>query len=56
MKKQVDGKPTEAHLFEYTTQLSVDPNDGNPKLVEPNRNGGRVRPRLNSNELVLKLF
>lgn len=27
MKKQVDGKPTEAHLFEYTSQLSVDPNE-----------------------------
>jgi chitin synthase len=32
MKKQVDGKDTVAHIFEYTTQLSVDPS---PQLVLP---------------------
>ncbi|KAG6891835.1 Chitin synthase, class 1, partial [Termitomyces sp. Mi166 len=32
MKKQVDGKDTVAHIFEYTTQLSVDPK---PQLVLP---------------------
>jgi chitin synthase len=32
MKKQVDGKDTVAHIFEYTTQLSV---DATPKLVLP---------------------
>jgi len=32
MKKQVDGKDTVAHIFEYTTQLSV---DATPKLILP---------------------
>ncbi|KAI0796852.1 chitin synthase [Abortiporus biennis] len=32
MKKQVDGKDTVAHIFEYTTQLSV---DATPSLVLP---------------------
>jgi chitin synthase len=32
MKKQVDGKDTVAHIFEYTTQISVDPS---PKLILP---------------------
>lgn len=32
MKRKVDGKDTVAHLFEYTTQLSVDPT---PALVTP---------------------
>ncbi|KAI0677055.1 glycosyltransferase family 2 protein [Trametes maxima] len=32
MKKQVDGKDTVAHIFEYTTQLSV---DASPQLVVP---------------------
>ncbi|KZT13058.1 glycosyltransferase family 2 protein [Laetiporus sulphureus 93-53] len=32
MKKQVDGKDTVAHIFEYTTQLSVDPT---PQLILP---------------------
>ncbi|EPQ27705.1 uncharacterized protein PFL1_04843 [Pseudozyma flocculosa PF-1] len=32
MKKKVDGKETVAHLFEYTTQLSVDPT---PALIQP---------------------
>ncbi|PWN43440.1 putative chitin synthase 1 [Ceraceosorus guamensis] len=32
MKRKVDGKETVAHLFEYTTQLSVDPT---PALVTP---------------------
>jgi chitin synthase len=35
MKKQVDGKDTVAHIFEYTTQLSVDPT---PQLVLPHEN------------------
>lgn len=35
MKRQVDGKDTIAHLFEYTTQLSVDPK---PSLVQPHGN------------------
>ncbi|KZT33743.1 putativechitin synthase [Sistotremastrum suecicum HHB10207 ss-3] len=32
MKKQVDGKDTVAHIFEYTTQISVDPS---PQLIFP---------------------
>lgn len=32
MKKQVDGKDTVAHIFEYTTQISV---DASPQLVIP---------------------
>ncbi|KIJ56843.1 glycosyltransferase family 2 protein [Sphaerobolus stellatus SS14] len=32
MKKQVDGKDTVAHLFEYTTQVSV---DTSPQLILP---------------------
>lgn len=32
MKKAVDGKPTTAHIFEYTTQLSI---DTKPQLVKP---------------------
>ncbi|EGN93079.1 glycosyltransferase family 2 protein [Serpula lacrymans var. lacrymans S7.3] len=35
MKKQVDGKDTVAHIFEYTTQLSV---DATPQLVLPHEN------------------
>ncbi|KAF8884113.1 glycosyltransferase family 2 protein [Infundibulicybe gibba] len=35
MKKQVDGKQTVAHIFEYTTQLSV---DSRPQLVLPQPN------------------
>ncbi|KAG2118792.1 glycosyltransferase family 2 protein [Suillus discolor] len=35
MKKQVDGKDTVAHIFEYTTQLSV---DAKPQLVLPHEN------------------
>lgn len=35
MKKEVDGKDTEAHIFEYTTQLSV---DTTPQLVLPQEN------------------
>ncbi|KAK0235318.1 glycosyltransferase family 2 protein [Armillaria nabsnona] len=42
MKKQIDGKPTVAHIFEYTTQLSVDakpnlvlPQDGDPSNLVP---------------------
>ncbi|KAK4688796.1 chitin synthase, partial [Tremellales sp. Uapishka_1] len=32
LKKAVDDKPTVAHIFEYTTQLSV---DATPQLVQP---------------------
>jgi hypothetical protein len=32
MKKQIDGKDTVAHIFEYTTQLSI---DTTPQLVLP---------------------
>ncbi|WVQ82320.1 hypothetical protein IAT38_004448 [Cryptococcus sp. DSM 104549] len=32
LKKEVDGKPTVAHIFEYTTQLSI---DATPQLVQP---------------------
>ncbi|WWD19088.1 hypothetical protein CI109_103546 [Kwoniella shandongensis] len=32
LKKDVDGKPTVAHIFEYTTQLSI---DATPQLVQP---------------------
>lgn len=32
MKRKVDGKETVAHIFEYTTQLSVSPT---PELVQP---------------------
>ncbi|KAJ6574660.1 glycosyltransferase family 2 protein [Mycena capillaripes] len=32
MKKKIDGKETQAHIFEYTTQLSV---DAKPQLVLP---------------------
>ncbi|KIY51631.1 glycosyltransferase family 2 protein [Fistulina hepatica ATCC 64428] len=35
MKKQVDGKDTVVHIFEYTTQLSV---DATPQLVLPQGN------------------
>ena len=35
MKKDVDGKPTVAHIFEYTTQLSVTPGQ---QLIRPNDN------------------
>ncbi|KAG1779739.1 glycosyltransferase family 2 protein [Suillus placidus] len=35
MKKQVDDKDTVAHIFEYTTQLSV---DAKPQLVLPHEN------------------
>ncbi|KAG6919403.1 Chitin synthase, class 1 [Tephrocybe rancida] len=35
MKKQIDGKDTVAHIFEYTTQLSV---DAAPQLVLPQAN------------------
>lgn len=32
MKKEIDGKETVAHIFEYTTQLSI---DSKPSLVAP---------------------
>jgi chitin synthase len=36
MKKKLDGKDTVAHIFEYTTQLSV---DATPQLVLPQASG-----------------
>lgn len=36
MKKMIDGKETQAHIFEYTTQLSV---DAKPQLVLPQKEG-----------------
>ncbi|KAH9458754.1 hypothetical protein MJO28_010092 [Puccinia striiformis f. sp. tritici] len=35
MKRQVDGKETQAHVFEYTTLLSVSPK---PELIQPTPN------------------
>lgn len=35
MKRQVDGKETQAHLFEYTTLLSV---SSKPELIQPHAN------------------
>ncbi|KIR34715.1 chitin synthase [Cryptococcus deuterogattii MMRL2647] len=32
LKKEVDGKKTAAHIFEYTTQLSI---DATPQLIQP---------------------
>lgn len=37
VKKDVDGKETVAHIFEYTTQLSVTPNQ---QLIRPQENDG----------------
>lgn len=37
MKKDIDGKETVAHIFEYTTQLSV---TANQQLCRPNEEGG----------------
>ncbi|RMZ85327.1 hypothetical protein DV737_g707, partial [Chaetothyriales sp. CBS 132003] len=41
MKKDVDGKDTVAHIFEYTTQLSVTPNQ---QLIRPNDNDATSLP------------
>ncbi|KAF6229739.1 hypothetical protein HO173_011386 [Letharia columbiana] len=41
MKKDVDGKETTAHVFEYTTQLSVTPNQ---KLIQPQDDGPSTLP------------
>jgi chitin synthase len=41
MKKDVLGKPTVAHIFEYTTQLSVTPNQ---QLIRPNDNDATSLP------------
>lgn len=35
MRREIDGKETVAHIFEFTTQLTVDPGDGTPRLVMP---------------------
>ena len=37
MKRDIDGKETTAHIFEYTTQLSVTPNQ---QLCRPHEDGG----------------
>lgn len=39
MKKDVDGKETVAHIFEYTTQLSV---TANQQLIRPVEDGATV--------------
>ncbi|KAK4693857.1 chitin synthase, partial [Lecanoromycetidae sp. Uapishka_2] len=41
MKKDVDGKETVAHIFEYTTQLSV---TANQKLIQPQDDGPTTLP------------
>ncbi|KAK3360136.1 glycosyltransferase family 2 protein [Lasiosphaeria hispida] len=41
VKKDVDGKPTVAHIFEYTTQLSVTPNQ---QLIRPADDGPSTLP------------
>ncbi|KAL9103410.1 MAG: hypothetical protein Q9163_001549 [Psora crenata] len=41
MKKDVDGKETVAHIFEYTTQLSV---TANQKLIQPHDDGPTTLP------------
>ncbi|KAL8739540.1 MAG: hypothetical protein Q9190_007666 [Brigantiaea leucoxantha] len=41
MKKDIDGKETTAHIFEYTTQLSVTPNQ---QLVRPLDDGPSTFP------------
>ena len=41
MKKDIDGKPTEAHIFEYTTQLSVTPNQ---QLIRPHDDSASTLP------------
>lgn len=41
MKKDVDGKETTAHIFEYTTQLSV---TANQKLIQPHDDGPSTLP------------
>lgn len=41
VKKDVDGNPTVAHIFEYTTQLSVTPNQ---QLIRPVDDGPQTLP------------
>lgn len=41
IKKDVDGKETVAHIFEYTTQLSVTPNQ---QLIRPTNEGSQNLP------------
>lgn len=41
MKKDIDGKETTAHIFEYTTQLSVTPNQ---QLIRPLDDGASTLP------------
>ncbi|KAF2145216.1 glycosyltransferase family 2 protein [Aplosporella prunicola CBS 121167] len=41
MKKDIDGKETEAHIFEYTTQLSVTPNQ---QLIRPHDDSSSTLP------------
>ncbi|KAI9626359.1 hypothetical protein KEM48_010418 [Puccinia striiformis f. sp. tritici PST-130] len=45
MKKEVDGKETVAHIFEYTTQLSV---DHKPSLVVPTPDAASKTNLINS--------
>ncbi|KAF2689872.1 glycosyltransferase family 2 protein [Lentithecium fluviatile CBS 122367] len=41
MKKDIDGKETTAHIFEYTTQLSVTPNQ---QLIRPHDDSASTLP------------
>ncbi|KAF2635387.1 chitin synthase G [Massarina eburnea CBS 473.64] len=41
MKKDIDGRETEAHIFEYTTQLSVTPNQ---QLIRPHDDSASTLP------------
>ncbi|KAK8185703.1 chitin synthase-domain-containing protein [Phyllosticta citribraziliensis] len=41
MKKDIDGKETTAHIFEYTTQLSVTPNQ---QLIRPHDDSSSTLP------------
>lgn len=44
MKKEIDGKETVAHIFEYTTQLSI---DSKPSLVAPTLDNSAEAARSN---------
>jgi hypothetical protein len=35
MRREVDNKETVVHIFEYTSQLTVNPGDGRPRLALP---------------------
>ncbi|KAJ5297229.1 uncharacterized protein N7443_008122 [Penicillium atrosanguineum] len=55
MKRDVDGKETVAHIFEYTTQLSVTPNQ---QLIRPTDDGPSTLPRkkINSHRWLFNAF